>query len=176
MFYPLQANEDEQVDVLLIGLDDGTIHLSIYNRFEIGAFDVGMVSGHLDGCRPMLHASHPYCSTHAILTNHKGSTFFLPVDLRFLTSSGEYLSLLAAKSTQLQNLLRYISQVERIIQIEWKTCQELPSKFIQNVNEALSEKQHCSFVQAAYQLVITGHCSPILKEWLVDTLSERVRA
>lgn len=176
MFHPLQLSEGEAVDVLFVGLDDGKVHLSIYNRFEIGTFDIGRVSGRLTGCRPVLHAAHTYSSTHALLVTQQGCTFFLTVDLRFLSSAGEYLPLLAAKSTQLQNLLRYIRQVQRIIQAEWKACQDLPGKFIYLIESTLNEKQQCSFVHAAYQLVVTGSCSPVLKEWLVDTLSERVRS
>lgn len=176
MFHPLQPQEGQAVDVLFVGLDDGRFHLSIYNRFEIGIFDIGRVSARLQGCRPILHASHPYSATHALLVTQQGSTIFLPVDLRFFSSTGEYLPLLAAKSTQLQNLLRYINQVQRIIQAEWKACQDLPSKFIRIIDETLNEKYQCGFIQAAYQLVVTGNCLPALKEWLVDSLSERVRS
>lgn len=170
--------EEEAVDVLVAGLDDGQIHLSIYNCFQIGIFDLGTVSAQLKRCRSKLHASHPYSSTHALLVtsalDERPSIIFVPVDLRFISASGGYLSLLAAKSTQLQNLLRYISQVYKLVEAAWKSCQDLPTKFMRNISEVLRERYQCDFVQAAYHLVVTGNCLPPVKEWLVDELSERV--
>lgn len=175
MFHQARDPDDEAVDVLLVGSDNGKIHLGIYNCFEIGIFDLRTASEHLKGCRPFLHSSHPHSSTHALLVNQLERIYFVPVDLRFLSASGEYLSLLAAKSTQLQNLLRYISQVQRMMLAEWKTSQDLPNKFIQSINSTLSEAHQSDFVYAAYHLAVTGHCLPEMKEWLVDIVSERVR-
>ena len=179
MFHSYRRMEEEEaVDVLFAGLDDGQLHLSIYNCFQVGTFDLATVSPQLKRCRPKLHASHPYSSTHALLVtsllDEHTSTTFLPVDLRFISASGGYLSLLAAKSTQLQNLLRYVGQVCRLVEIAWKTSQDLPTKFMRNISEVLQERYQCDFVQAAYHLVVTGNCLPPVKEWLVDELSERV--
>jgi anaphase-promoting complex subunit 4 len=96
------------------------------------------------------------------------------LDLRFISNSGRYLALLASKLTQLQNLLRYINQAQSHIIQEWKTCQDLPTKFMRNINEDLSEQQHCDFVTAAYHLVVTGDCSETMREFLVDQVGERV--
>jgi anaphase-promoting complex subunit 4 len=83
--------------------------------------------------------------------------------------------LLASKSTQLQNLLRYISQIQQHMETEWRSSQDLPSKFIRNINETLKEKLDSDLVDAAYHLVISGNCSDPMKEWLIDELTERVR-
>jgi len=98
----------------------------------------------------------------------------MTVDLRFISNSGRYLALLASKSTQLQNLLRYIDQVQAHIIQEWKTSQDLPDKYMRNVNEDLAEKHHCDFVTAAYHLLVTGDCSETMKEFLVDQVGDRV--
>jgi anaphase-promoting complex subunit 4 len=145
----------------------------------IGVLDIGKSSPEVSGARVALHASHPYSSTHALLATSDAvipaPLYFVPLDLRFITSSGTYLSLLASKSTQLQILLRYIGQVQRSMQAEWRSAQELPHKFIRNVDEELRERSHCDFINAAYHLVVTGNCYAPMKEWLVDELAERVR-
>jgi anaphase-promoting complex subunit 4 len=174
LFHGPRDREDEAVDVILIGSDNGTLRLSIYGSFEIGTFDLWTAWKDIGGCQPVLHVWHPNCPTHALLVQHPERVYFVPVDLRFLISSGEYLSLLAAKSTQLQNLLRYINQVQAMIHAQWKTCQDLPRKFLSSINSALQESCQTDFVFAAYHLAVTGHCLPEVKEWLVDVLSERV--
>lgn len=169
----------DSVDVLSVGFDDGTVHLRIFNCFEIGSFSVGRSPGVADSCRILRHASHPLSSTHALLASPakgdtRGSLELVTMDLRFITKSGRYLSLLASKTTQLQNLLRYIGQVQRQIELEWKNAQELPARFLRSVNEDLQEKCQCDFITAIYHLVVTGHCFEPMKEFLVDIVGERV--
>ena len=98
----------------------------------------------------------------------------ITLDLRFITESGRYLSLLASKTTLLQNLLRYINQVQKQIQLEWKNAHEIPGRYMRNINEDLEEKCHSDFVTAAYHLLATGDCSETLREFLVDQVGERV--
>ncbi|KAJ5488290.1 Anaphase-promoting complex subunit 4 [Penicillium expansum] len=103
----------------------------------------------------------------------RGPLELVTMDLRFITKSGRYLSLLASKTTQLQNLLRYIGQVQRQIELEWKNAQELPARFLRSVNEDLQEKCQCDFITAIYHLVVTGHCFEPMKEFLTDIVGER---
>ena len=98
----------------------------------------------------------------------------VPLDLRLLSNAGRHLSLLASKSTQLHNVLRYIQQVQRQMYNEFKASQDLPSRFIANIEDTLQEQAGCNWMQAAYHLVVTGNCYPGVKEWLVDQLGERV--
>lgn len=182
MFHAARRATDEAVAVLVIGCTDGTIHLSIFDSFEIGPFDLNRVSVVPGNSKPLLHSSHPQCSTHSLLVSSqalngsedKDEFSFVPLDLRFISSSGDYLYLLASKSTQLQNMLRYIKQVQVLMQHEWKSSQDLPRKFMRNVNESLQEKSHCDIVHACYHLVCTGNCFPPMREWLVEELMERV--
>ena len=101
--------------------------------------------------------------------------YFAPMDLRFISASSNYLSLLASRSTALQNLLRYIHQVQILMTNEWKGTQELPGKFLRDINETLGENANRTIVQALYHSVATGHTFPAVREWLVDELTERVR-
>ncbi|KAF5862962.1 hypothetical protein ETB97_010894 [Aspergillus alliaceus] len=178
IFHSAGKNTNDAVDVLLIGFNDGTVHLRIFDCFEIGSFQVGSSIGPANSCKILQHASHPLSSTHAMLAsshsdNDLDSLHLLALDLRFITRSGRYLSLLAHKITQLQNLLRYVNQVQRQIELEWKNAQELPARYMRSINEDLLEKCHCDFVTAAYHLVVTGDCFEPMKEFLVDIVGER---
>lgn len=130
------------------------------------------------GCKPLLHSSHPYSTTHSLLvsctTESDEELQFVPLDLRLVSTAGRYLSLLASKSTQLHNVLRYIRQVQRQMYSDFKASQDLPSRFMANIEETLGELSDCNWTQAAYHLVVTGNCHPEVKEWLVDQLGERV--
>ena len=165
-------------DVLVIGFENGTIHLSIYDFFEIGTFQLPKSSDQLAACRPLMHCFHPLSTTQSLLVSepHKGGygLCLIPIDLRLLSQGGNYLPVLASKSTQLQNLLRYIQQVQIQIYGDFKVALDLPSRFIANVEDSLNEKGEWTWVQAAYHLVVTGNCPTDVKEWLVDQLGERV--
>ncbi|KAG2420972.1 hypothetical protein HFD88_000587 [Aspergillus terreus] len=179
IFHSASKSTSDAVDVLLVGADNGTVHLRIFDCFEIGSFQVGSSVGSAEQCAILRHASHPLSSTHALLASTAssgtgaGTLSLLTLDLRFITRSGRYLALLAYKTTQLQNLLRYISQVQRQIELEWRNAQELPMRYMRSVNQDLEEKCHCDFVTAAYHLVVTGDCFEPLREFMVDIVGER---
>lgn len=163
---------------MVVGTKEGHIHLTIYDSFVVGSFDSPLSAG---GEPPylVLHASNEQYSTHGLLMKSPGpveALYLVPMDLRFISASSEYLSLLASRSTALQNLLRYINQVRGLMASEWKATQELPGKFLRNINETLSEKGNRDVVQALYHSVATGHTFPEVREWLVDELAERVRS
>ncbi|KAH9222829.1 anaphase-promoting complex, cyclosome, subunit 4-domain-containing protein [Leptodontidium sp. 2 PMI_412] len=176
LFRPFDPKDNTSVNVMVVGSKEGHIHLSIYDSFEIGAFVSPVV---INGapCHLIRHASHQEFSTHALLMQapkSDESLYFVPMDLRFISASSEYLSLLASRSTALNNLLRYIHQVEILMISEWKSTQELPSRFLRNINETLAEREdNRDIVQALYHSVATGHTFPAVREWLVDELSER---
>jgi anaphase-promoting complex subunit 4 len=177
IFHSSNKNSSDSVDVLVVGFDNGMIHLRIFDCFEIGSFSVSAPGETHTEFSALFHASHPMSSTHALLVFDPKADLplkLLTLDIRFITKSGRYLSLLASKTTQLQNLLRYITQVQRQIQIDWKNAQDLPARFMRSINEDLREKCHCDFVTAIYHLVVTGDCFPPLKEFLVDIVGERV--
>jgi anaphase-promoting complex subunit 4 len=179
IFHSSAKDTSDSVDVLFVGFDDGSLHLRIFDCFEIGSFLVGESTGQAESCHILRHASHPLSSTHALLALSNASQNQAPLnlvtlDLRFITKSGRYLSLLASKTTQLQNLLRYIEQVQRQIELEWKNAQELPFRFLRSINMDLEEKCQCDFTTAIHHLVATGHAFEPMKEFLVDIVGERV--
>ena len=174
MFHTSKKAVHDSVDVLLSGFDDGSVNLQIYDCFEIGTFHLGK------NMKPLNHAYHPLSPTHSILALEEGRKEGSPLlslttlDLCFIPKAGQYLSLLASKSTQLQNLLRYVDQTQNQIRVEWKTAQELPSRWMRNLSEDLEEKSQCDATTALFHLLVTGNCYPVLKEFLVDQVAERV--
>lgn len=179
IFHSSVKDNSDSVDVLFVGFDDGSVHLRIFDCFEIGSFPIGESIGVAGSCQILRYVSHPLSSTHALLASSAngqppGPLNLITLDLRFITKSGRYLSLLASKTTQLQNLLRYIGQVQKQIELEWKNAQELPARFLRSVNQDLQEQCQCDFTTAIYHLVVTGHCFEPMKEFLVDIVGERV--
>jgi len=179
LFRPFDPKDNNAVDVMVVGTNEGQVHLSIYDSFVVGSFTSPTI-GSEGPSHLVLHSSHEQCSTHSLLMKSPGSAslYFVPMDLRFISASSDYLSLLASRSTNLQNLLRYIHQVQMLMVSEWKSTQELPGRFLRNINEELGKFNNGSrdIVQALYHSVATGHTFPAVKEWLVDELAERVSA
>jgi anaphase-promoting complex subunit 4 len=175
LFRPFDPKDNSSVDVMIVGTEDGKIHLTIYDSFIIGSFSLPSTNGEISP-KFVRHCSHHQSSTHSLLLQNGDSDtlFVAALDLRFISATSDYLSLLASRSTALQNLLRYIHQVQVLMVIEWKSTQELPARFLRNINETLEESAKGDIVQALYHSVATGHTYPAVKEWLVDELQERV--
>ena len=166
------------MDVLILCFEDGSVHLSIYDLFEIGKFSLRQSLDLADNCRAIMHCFHRNCTTHTLVVHsshgNRQSLSLLAFDMRLLSQAGSYLSSLASTSSQMRNLLRYIHQVQVQILGDFKAAFELPGRFMANVEETLHETGDWTWSQAAYHLIVTGHCPEAIKEWLVDQLGERV--
>jgi anaphase-promoting complex subunit 4 len=171
IFHSSAKDNSDSVDVLFVGFDDGSIHLRIFDCFEIGSVPIGESAGVAASYQTLRHASHPLSSTHALLTSPAEDQPSKPLSLITLDLR---LSLLASKTTQLQNLLRYIGQVQKQIELEWKNAQETPARFLRAINQDLQDQCQCDFTTAIYHLVVTGHCFEPMKEFLVDIVGDRV--
>ncbi|KFG80853.1 putative anaphase-promoting complex component Cut20/Apc4 [Metarhizium anisopliae] len=179
LFQPPKREEYEQVNVMIVGTDDGKLQLNIYDSFLIGTFP-SPVSESLNTPPYMIsHAAHPRLSTHALVFAHTQTEpeylHLVPMDLPFISSSPINLCLLASKLTTLQKLLRYIKQTQLHMQVEWKNTRELPSRFLRSVQGDLEELPSGprSIVPALYHTVVTGHAYGPVREWLIDSLAER---
>jgi anaphase-promoting complex subunit 4 len=174
------------VDVLAVASNDGLgcrVHIRLFDSFEVGTVILdGVLSTHKDGTVKVIKiSSHPFLSTLYLLLEHSNpkaqgssSLHLVSLDLNFVRQTGCNLGLVARKATQLSNLIRYISQVEKQLYAEVKAAFDLPSRFLGNVNESLAEEDPIStFGVVAHQLAVTGECDPKLKEWLVDEVGER---
>ncbi|KAI1097365.1 anaphase-promoting complex, cyclosome, subunit 4-domain-containing protein [Jackrogersella minutella] len=183
LFQPFAPHDSDKVDVMIVGTNDGQIHVSIYDSFVIGTFRYALPQAPGSNIELQLchHASHPNLSTHMLMFKLSGDAkpatiYLVPMDLTFIHSSPENLSLLASKTTTLQKLLRYIKQVQMHMVHEWQSVQELPTRFLNSMNETLRESGRygdMTIGQAMYHSVVTGHTFPEVHEWLVDQLAER---
>lgn len=184
VFRPCRAEDADDVHVMIVGTADGGIHLSIYDSFVIGVFrhsprthGTGDGSGVFQLCG---HGSHPEISTHMLLLRPQAgdgtALYLVPMDLIFVDHSPVNLSLLASKTTTLQNLLRYLKQTQSHMVSEWKSTRDLPARFLLGVQDDLKKMPNgeLTIVQALCHTVVTGHVFPPVKEWLMDSIAERV--
>jgi anaphase-promoting complex subunit 4 len=170
--------DQNSVDMFIRCSDRGTIHPSMYDSKETVNIHLPQAWG-LEGT-PLLHTSHPYSCSHGLLmrTRHspasrKSQIAWIPLTLNFIPSAGIYLHLIASKTSQLQNLLLYITQCLQRIRTFFKHAQDLPSKFMMNISETLEEKGQGDLVTNLFHLACTGNCPPVIREWLVDELAEQ---
>ncbi|KAH7066633.1 anaphase-promoting complex, cyclosome, subunit 4-domain-containing protein [Paraphoma chrysanthemicola] len=169
--------DQNSVDMFIRCSNRGTIHPSIHDSMET----VNIHLPHVWNIEstPLLHTSHPYSCSHALLmrttspATRKSQIAFVPLTLNFIPSAGIYLHLIASKTSQLQNLLLYITQCLQRVRTFFKHAQDLPGKFMLNISETLEEKGQGDLVTNLFHLACTGNCSPVMREWLVDELAEQ---
>ena len=176
LFQPFRPEDSEEVSVFLVGTGSGDVHLSIYDSLAIGTFKYQPSdAGNL---RLAQHASHRDVPTHTLLFRPADpkALEIVPMDLSFVASSPINLSLLASKLTTLQKLMRYVRQCLLHMQVEYKNSRELPSRFLASVQEDLERAENGprDIVSALYHTLVTGHTYEAVREWLVDSLAERV--
>ncbi|KAF9695720.1 hypothetical protein EKO04_006381 [Ascochyta lentis] len=165
------------VDMFIRCSDRGTVHPSIYDSLE--TVTVSLPSAWNIDSTPLLHTSHPYACSHGLLmrttapNSRAKNISFVPLTLNFIPSAGIYLHLIASKTSQLQNLLLYITQCLQRIRTFFKHATDLPSKFMLNISETLEEKDQGDLTTNLFHLACTGACPPLIHEWLVDELAEQ---
>lgn len=182
LFQPFNAEDSDQVDIMVVGTNDGRLHLSIYDTFIVGDFRYTLPSSmYRPGVLQLVHhTSHPTISTHSLLLKHPSDSdravYLVPMDLPAIPSSPINLSLLASKLTTVQKLLRYVKQTQLHMMVEYNNSRELPARFMRSVQEDLAKEESGpnDIVQAFFHAVVTGHFYPVVREWLVDQLAERV--
>jgi anaphase-promoting complex subunit 4 len=181
MFRPCEAEDAENVHVMVLGTADGGIHLSIYGGFALGILECPSSSnGKLQLCG---HSSRPESSTHMLLLrpqegNGLESVYLAPLHLGFLDHSPTDLALLTNRTTVLDNLVRYLVLTHEQMASEWQSTRELPGRFMNSLAEDLKKAPNgqLTVMQALYHAVATGHLFPAVQEWLVDIIGDRVSA
>ncbi|KAL1846099.1 hypothetical protein VTK73DRAFT_353 [Phialemonium thermophilum] len=182
VFRPIHPEDTTSVAVMMVGTEDGQIHLSIYDSFAVGSLRPRLSKRESAPATLQLrgHASHAHLSTHALLLSPQRepdpqAMYLMPIDLHFVYSWPVNLSLLASKTTTLQNLIRYLKQTQVHMVGEWRSTRELPGKYLNGIREDLQKSPQgaTTIVQALYHTVVTGHIFPPVREWLVDVVAER---
>lgn len=168
--------DHNSVDMFIRCTEKGSVHPSIYDSME--TVDIRLPKDWDVQSTPLAHTNHPYSCTHGLLMEIKTpedekKIAYVPLTLGFIPSAGVYLHLIASKTAQLQNLLSYLTNTLSRIRSYFTHSQDLPGKFMRNISETLYEKSQGSLVENLYHLACTGHCSPVIHEWLVDELAEQ---
>jgi anaphase-promoting complex subunit 4 len=107
------------------------------------------------------------------VTHSTNRYYFSTVDLLFIQQFGQYLFQLASTSTRVQALIRYLREAITSIEAEFKTMNDLAQRYVGILNED-AEKISSTVTLELFEFLVTGTPSEILKEWLVDTVTERV--
>jgi anaphase-promoting complex subunit 4 len=184
MFHPQSASAEDKSDlinVLLASAAGCVVQVSMFDSFVIGSVSLGFaLPKSITDARIRHSVSHPFLSTHYMTIeagrsgDSSGSSHLVSLDLRYISQTVHNLPLLASKVTQLQNLLRYLLQISNQLSAEVRTAFDLPSRFVENVNESLGEHDSSAdFMTESYHLIVTGMCSENFREWLVDQVGDR---
>lgn len=180
IFHSKSRGQSEMLDVLLTAYEDSyaTVNVKIFSSFEIGDVQLSSSIPSSNAELPLKviqQASHPFLPTHFLLVQHASSLHLLRLDLNFIPqTSPNYLPILATKATQLENLLRYLAQIESQLSHEIKAAFDLPGRYLNNVTESLQQRHpKADFRNEVWHLVCTGECSEMMREWLVDEVGDR---
>jgi anaphase-promoting complex subunit 4 len=134
---------------------------------------------------PLMYASHPRSKHHAILRAERDdeasegddqglkNLHISLFDIPLMSSGGSHLHLIISRTAQLRDLCGYISCSIVSAKSDWTTHTNLPSRFMENVNETLEEKGEGVLEDNLYHLAMTGNFTPTILEWLRDELAER---
>jgi anaphase-promoting complex subunit 4 len=134
---------------------------------------------------PLMYASHPRSKHHAILRAERDdgaseggdqglkNLHISLFDIPLMSSGGSHLHLIVSRTAQLRDLCGYISCSIVSAKSDWTTHTNLPSRFMENVNETLEEKGEGVLEDNLYHLAMTGNFTPTILEWLRDELAER---
>lgn len=154
------------IDSLILSTRSGRTNVLLDESVQIGTFDINL--------KPLLHTSHPECSSQVILSDaSEDGVFSLHyVDLPLDSLGSPLLHVIAANTKRVQNLMSYIAQTIRCIQHDYTTGLQFPMRLMNNISEELSEKEEGSLVMNLYQLAMTGSFTPTMLEWLTDIVKE----
>jgi anaphase-promoting complex subunit 4 len=134
---------------------------------------------------PLMYASHPRSKHHAMLRAERDdeasegddqglkNLHISLFDIPLMSSGGSHLHLIISRTAQLRDLCGYISCSIVSAKSDWTTHTNLPSRFMENVNETLDEKGEGVLEDNLYHLAMTGSFTPTILEWLRDELAER---
>lgn len=184
-FNSLQRKDRQTADIMLVGHEDGRVRLVVDDILEVGlpAEGTRKLSGPIKA--QLRYASHPQSPYHALLradsdnseTDSEGNTYqnlsLNLLDIPLLSSGGSHLHLIVSRTAQIRDLCSYITYSILCAKADWTTHTNLPSRFMDNINETLEEKQEGTLEQNLFHLAMTGNFTPTILEWLRDELAER---
>lgn len=191
-----QSTESSTTEIVVTAQSDTHIHIRIFDSFEVGDIDISQAARSLPNTqfgRIERIVTHPLSQalylivqepqelhsrasrSHAKSAKGPPAHHLIRLNLEFLQHSVSSLPILATKATQLQNLIRYLQQIEAQMAREAKSAFDLPARFIRNLEEDLKEQdgEGSTFETSAYNTLLTGQVHGKFKEWLVEILGDR---
>ncbi|KAG8629686.1 hypothetical protein KVT40_001305 [Elsinoe batatas] len=174
------SHHPEGVEVSFISLQNGGVDSSIGELFNHNFKPRAQPNGR----KRIRHCTNSLTGSHAILeaiqNDHdaEASPAFDQLKLRlfdipFATLGSVHTATILSNATQLKTLQLYVTQTIETAVLDRNTLTTLPARFVANINETLEEKQEGQIDQQLYQLLLTGHCSDTVLEWLKEELAER---
>ena len=199
IFHSNPIEDLNAVSTLMSCFADGEIRPIMYDAMNIGHLRMPFSTG-TSSCRAELVISHPFTCTHMLLVKStydgrrnpsevvNGSSrlsdpptggpsnvlALVPLNLSSVRSAGTAMQLIASKATQLQNLFYYIEDVGEIAGQLFQEMRRFPRNRVEMLDSQLDEDGYGTSMELIYQLAATGYCRDVLKDWLVDTVADRV--
>lgn len=178
---------DNTVELSLACDSSRGVHISLYNGFEAGVHQL-IDSIHQPDTRVILHASIAKSTTQTLLVRrdpasdsslkfgeYRGTLSLDIISLDGIRRSGIFLEYMIRSSQRFTAIINYVLLTVACLRGAWSNCQEIPSRFINSIDETLvAQKVSMDFTQALYHIALTGSCPPAVREWLVETLGDRV--
>ncbi|KAL1296712.1 hypothetical protein AAFC00_000186 [Neodothiora populina] len=184
-FDSLQHKDGLAADVMLIGYEGGQVRLVVDDILEVGLPHKEPLPASETLKTYLQYASHPRSPYHILLhaASHgvepeEGNRPYMNLslslfDIPLLSTGGSHLHLIVSRTAQVRDLCNYISYSILCAKADWITHTNLPSRFMENVNETLEEKGEGTLDQNLFHLAMTGNFTPTILEWLKDELAER---
>ena len=156
------------IDTLIVCGSSGYSTVFLDDTVEIG--DLGIDP------KNALHASHPQCSSHVLLSRPSQSTAELHyVDLPLEKLGGSLLQVVATNTKRLQNLMAYIVHTVRCVRHDFTAGLSLPTRIVNGLREELREKEEGDLTTVLFELCMTGKFTPTVTEWLTDVIKDTQR-
>jgi hypothetical protein len=121
------------------------------------------------------HTASSDLLTHALLMSEPtpDKLVFSTMDVLFIQQFGQYLFQLASTSTRVQALIRYMRETVTSLEAGFASMNDFTQKYVRIIDED-AQKIDSNVGLELFEFLVTGGPSPPLKEWLSDTLTDRV--
>lgn len=125
-----RAKEQTELNILLVGYENGEIHMSVFGQFSCGILDLKDVVKSGDITILDAHLSRDFTSMHVFVWNKKDDSHMLVIfNTEVLTAYCEELHAVAAKHVNVMGLISYIDgSVTSIIEAWEQILLEMDSK------------------------------------------------
>lgn len=184
----VNSGGDRQItdaDVKLISHRDGRVCTYLYDDFDAG--DYHLFATVMQDAQITRHSSHIDSDCHSLLIRNtangelsnetaavEGGLSLTLLQLNAVGQSSIFSEYVVQLTTRMTALVQYLLLSAASMRLAWSASQDLPKRFMSNVNESLAEeKQPSNLIQSFYHTCLTGDCPPVVQDWLKDQIGER---